>query len=795
MSTASAANAAITEADNARLKVLWSFLQPEENEDGKTQPRAVTAPPQQKKTYSIIDLIKMSSGFFSALSCDDSITQMNQMKRRIEDMQMENEIFIYELGSVNVMNVALLLKRNCKVVIVLLNNATQVAKLHEMVKSLVDKGVFSKYLCIHDEGNFFFKSLIIVGDMVNKSSEVFGNPESQQIRRVPQLSKKRRDAVAEVHKQWVAHFLYVDSLAIKDKLVRRIFVTATPENCFYLQQIKAKHILVLPVPDGYCCVNEHVAWGGFCQLALSPGKSPKKMKKMKDVLNDRFFNFEIERTRGTREAVLCCSEALNVNQNIHALEVSKKNCVCISYNCNGIVVYCRGEIVYNEKGKGNKRQKILAIDQVLTDIVDGINQNEEVSLPVVIFGSMMMDRGISFVGYGSNPITASVMFYSGGAPHAVLLVQKFGRICGTSNPGINIRRVYCLAKHLRAYQAYYANQEAVARVLKDHPDETVSDIFKGVPSEPLGVNADRKVLGKFLVDYNNDAATVPVRAPRAPASSVLPVASAPVAPVSVTPPIPVVSAAAPVPDVPVETADRDQMIKFVKKWMQEDDHSLPGKIFKSLTANGGSKAKKVLQVEFANQNVVLSSHTRGNGRNIFGMDKTMFFIKDEALAYCRYLYPEVAAVVAPAAVVVPAVPEIAAVVVPEVVEPAVAPVVAPAVAPAAVSLIPVVSAAIDPRVAEEWREIPAELRLTKYQVSTLARVRRKGKADGVVMNCFDTRDGFCVNLRMDNGAGKQQIRIHRLMCLVFIPNPENKKYAIHLDGDIRNNSLDNLAWR
>lgn len=37
-------------------------------------------------------------------------------------------------------------------------------------------------------------------------------------------------------------------------------------------------------------------------------------------------------------------------------------------------------------------------------------------------------------------------------------------------------------------------------------------------------------------------------------------------------------------------------------------------------------------------------------------------------------------------------------------------------------------------------------------------------------------------------------KIHRLIAENFIPNPENKPFVDHIDGDRHNNSIDNLKW-
>jgi hypothetical protein len=43
-------------------------------------------------------------------------------------------------------------------------------------------------------------------------------------------------------------------------------------------------------------------------------------------------------------------------------------------------------------------------------------------------------------------------------------------------------------------------------------------------------------------------------------------------------------------------------------------------------------------------------------------------------------------------------------------------------------------------------------------------------------------------------VGKRKFYIHKLVATAFVPNPENKKVVIHIDGDLLNNHYKNLAW-
>lgn len=105
---------------------------------------------------------------------------------------------------------------------------------------------------------------------------------------------------------------------------------------------------------------------------------------------------------------------------------------------------------------------------------------------------------------------------------------------------------------------------------------------------------------------------------------------------------------------------------------------------------------------------------------------------------------------------------------------------------------------------EEWKDIP--FRKGMYQVSNLGRVRsldrevyRNGphgrkiflKRKGQILKQLKTPYGYLV---VNLGKGYLQKRVHRLVAICFIPNPENKSTVNHKDGNKENNCVENLEW-
>jgi hypothetical protein len=94
---------------------------------------------------------------------------------------------------------------------------------------------------------------------------------------------------------------------------------------------------------------------------------------------------------------------------------------------------------------------------------------------------------------------------------------------------------------------------------------------------------------------------------------------------------------------------------------------------------------------------------------------------------------------------------------------------------------------------EKWKDIQGFE--NRYQVSDKGNVRalnfkRTGQTKLLKLNVHCGY--YYVNL-YEKGKYKT-FRVHRLMALAFIENPQNKPFINHKDGNKLNNSLENLEW-
>jgi hypothetical protein len=88
---------------------------------------------------------------------------------------------------------------------------------------------------------------------------------------------------------------------------------------------------------------------------------------------------------------------------------------------------------------------------------------------------------------------------------------------------------------------------------------------------------------------------------------------------------------------------------------------------------------------------------------------------------------------------------------------------------------------------ELWKPIES---FENYEVSTLGRIKNTTTDRMLKVN---NKGGYlCISLV--NSFGKRSFKVHRLVALAFIPNPENKTDVNHMDKNKHNNNISNLEW-
>ena len=104
---------------------------------------------------------------------------------------------------------------------------------------------------------------------------------------------------------------------------------------------------------------------------------------------------------------------------------------------------------------------------------------------------------------------------------------------------------------------------------------------------------------------------------------------------------------------------------------------------------------------------------------------------------------------------------------------------------------------------EEWRDIP---NYPGYQASDRGRIRsvkhtvkysdgRIREHPGKILRPATNKRGYLeVYPGLAPNGKRNTIGVHRLTAMAFIPNPKNKPFINHKDGNPQNNTVSNLEW-
>ena len=88
---------------------------------------------------------------------------------------------------------------------------------------------------------------------------------------------------------------------------------------------------------------------------------------------------------------------------------------------------------------------------------------------------------------------------------------------------------------------------------------------------------------------------------------------------------------------------------------------------------------------------------------------------------------------------------------------------------------------------EEWRDV--ENTSGEYQVSNRGRVKSLKNGKETILNGWIQNTGY-KTVSINN----KKESVHRLVAKAFVPNPHNKRFVNHIDGNKQNNLYTNLEW-
>lgn len=89
---------------------------------------------------------------------------------------------------------------------------------------------------------------------------------------------------------------------------------------------------------------------------------------------------------------------------------------------------------------------------------------------------------------------------------------------------------------------------------------------------------------------------------------------------------------------------------------------------------------------------------------------------------------------------------------------------------------------------EIWKRVKG---FSNYEVSNFGNVKNSIK--NKLMTISIRKNGYCVVKLSNNGISKE-CRVHRLVAIAFIDNPNNLPYINHKDENKTNNHFSNLEW-
>jgi hypothetical protein len=436
-------------------------------QDNVIKQGALTSKTQVGKTGVMIESIELCPNHtLVVMTCDNRKDQLLQQKRRLESNGI-NPIEVTGRITKIADEVMLSYTRNSKPVLILLHNGSKVNLLRKVLKEL-NKRIKNVGLAV----------LLDEGDMANKTDTA------------PEL---RTEAENKAVQKAFDALMFEAKKNRNYRYVKFVWVTATPENCHIIHNIKCEDTMVIKPKSEYRPVNKHI---------------PIENTNQRDA---HFLN-EINRLRGTNQVILYCNEFLRENHFGDARKYARNYpCLSLVYNSDGIWMY-----------DGEDEEKLIGYS--ITQALSYAARHRR-DRTIVVFGFKLMTRGMSFIGDETHgdATTATVIFYEGGdQAHMVGIAQMFGRVTGNSRPDLNTRTVYCKQEVYDDYVVYLENQDKLnhAIALPENKDKTVREVMRTCGQKPIRRNTDRSGLKAFNTEIKDICNGPCTRGPTEPETDV-----------------------------------------------------------------------------------------------------------------------------------------------------------------------------------------------------------------------------------------------------------------------------------
>jgi hypothetical protein len=434
----------------------------------------ITAPPQVGKTDAIKDYIdvvlNINENIPIIISCDNKTNQLVQIESRLNAKYCLTGVYILKTDKKLEDNLTNYLGENKKVIILCLDNPTQIKKVRKSLIVAIESTdyKYSKMVLFHDEA-----------DVTVKDCDV----------------DKITDMTAKSQKEWVLFKNYFN----KKCDLKIVFVSATPEACCKFYDIKPEYIVQLKVPSNYI---------GIDKLECH------SFENANDVLETLEEEIRRRITSNEKGSILLCIDRKVEKGHFEIFEKCKyfQDVVVHTYNGDGITARIPEKstslfeielsklknVTFTSQEAGIYNSKDISIRDFYT-ICNSINQRI-----VVTIGMDLIARGISYVSNEKeDQLCATTLIYRPGSKlHNVAICQAVGRICGCVRNDLT-RRLIAPESVIADLKNFSKNQQQYLLELKTTEQSSKEIMNNIIFDEKLTRGIDRPNL-KIKFEYKSE---------------------------------------------------------------------------------------------------------------------------------------------------------------------------------------------------------------------------------------------------------------------------------------------------